>query len=570
MGSARGADFLLKKAQLLEVALRFCFPISHKSVPLWWPGGYHGGTFFVPTALFPVRCVGNLPQALFPKMGKFHKETGIGLERLDPRVHLNDIVKMHKEAAAYTEKTEKGEKCMEKKKRKLKAPDLLVFTFAMMVIAMILTWVVPAGQYDRYFDEALGQTLVDPDSYRALEQTPAGLGTLLAAIPQGIVNNISVIAYVLTWGGGFGMVLHTKLIEDGLKSSLAKMRKAGFLILVVISFLFSAGGAFVGIQQSSWAFTPIVGVLATAMGYDIVTAFVVVAVANNVGFMAGPLNMWNVGVAQQISEVPLFSGLGMRMFIWIVSMVLLLGYLWFYCRKIRKDPTKSLVYGVEGGIEVHMDTTVQLSPRRKVAMALLIAELVGLVIMIAFFDMTSSAQIAAWLIGWGIVVAVANGDDYNEISAGFMEGVQMVLVPCIVVGMAGGILYILQSGNTLDTILHAAATAMEGTSNVFGLMMIYAFQFFFNLLVPSGTAQAATTMPIIAPLSDLIGVGRPAAILAFQFGDGLSNMIWPTNCLAPLAFTNIGYKRWIKWFIPFTVIWIIVSCFILVYANTIY
>ncbi len=454
-----------------------------------------------------------------------------------------------------------------KEKRRLKAPDLLVFTFLIMVLAMVLTWVVPAGQYTRYFNEELNRTLVDPDSYQAVAQAPVGIGTFLAAIPQGIINNISIIAYVLAWGGGFGMLIHTKLIEDGLKNSIAGMKKAGFLILVVISFLFSAGGAFLGIQQSFWSFTPIVGLLTIGMGYDIVAAFVVVAVANNIGYMAGPMNMWNVGVAQQISELPLFSGFGMRMFVWLLSMAMLLGYLYLYCRKIQKDPTKSLVYGLEGTVKLDMETPVKLTPRRKVALALLIAEFVGLVIMVAFFNMSSSGKIAAWLIGWGIVVAAVNGCDYNEISKGFMEGIHLVLVPCIVIGMAGGILYILETGKTLDAILHAAVVALNGTSHIFGLLMIYLFQFLFNFLVPSGTAQAATTMPIIAPLSDLIGVSRSAAVLAFQFGDGFSNMIWPTACLAPLAFTNIDFKRWLKWFAPFAIVWIVVSCLILVYAG---
>ena len=143
----------------------------------------------------------------------------------------------------------------------------------------------------------------------------------------------------------------------------------------------------------------------------------------------------------------------------------------------------------------------------------------------------------------------------------------MVLVPCIVLGMAGGIMEILESGNTLDPILHGAVQLLSGTSNTFALLMIYLFQFLFNFLVPSGTAQAATTMPIIAPLADLVNVSRQSAILAFQFGDGYSNMIWPTALLAPLAFTNIPLKKWLKWFLPFTAVFIVVSCLVLVYAS---
>jgi len=457
--------------------------------------------------------------------------------------------------------------------KRLKAPDLIVFTFIMMVVAMILTWIIPAGQYTRYFNEELNRTLVDPNSYQAVAQTPVSIMAMLEAIPGGFVKNISVIAYVMGWGGAFGILIHTKLIEDGIKVALQGKKKASFLIVVVISFLFSAGGAFVGIQQSFWSFTPVVALLTIAMGYDVVVAFVAVAVANNIGYMCGPLNMWNVGVAQQISELPLFSGLGMRLFIWVLFMAMLLVYTWLYCRKITKDPTKSIVYDLRDTSEAlaqEAAPATKLTSRRKIALVCLIAEFVGLVILIGFFKMTSSGKIAAYLIGTGIIVAVVNGDDYNEISAGFVEGVQLVLVPCIVVGMAGGILSILEDGNTLDSILHWAVNVLSGTSNAFALMMIYLFQFLFNFLVPSGTAQAATTMPVIAPLADLVGVSRQAAVVAFQFGDGYSNMIWPTACLAPLAFTNIPFKRWVKWFLPFTAVFIVVSCLILVYVGSVY
>lgn len=455
-------------------------------------------------------------------------------------------------------------------KRKLKAPDLIVFTFIMMVIVMILTWIVPAGAYDRYFNEELNRTLVDPNSYHVMAQTPVSIMDMLAAIPGGIVNNISVIAYIMGWGGAFGIIIHTNLIEDGIKVVLRGKKQASFLIVVLISFLFSAGGAFVGIQQSFWSFTPVVALLTIAMGYDVVVAFVAVAVANNIGFMCGPLNMWSVGVAQQISELPLFSGLGLRLVIWVLFMALLLIYTYVYARRVAQDPSKSIVYDlrdISADLAEREAPVVELTPRRKVALVCLIAEFVGLVIMIAFFDMTSSSRIAAYLLGTGIVVAVVNGDDYNEISKGFVEGIQLVLIPCIVVGMAGGILSILEQGHTLDAILHAAVELLSGTSHVFGLLMIYLFQFLFNFLVPSGTAQAATTMPIIAPLADLVGISRQTAILAFQFGDGFSNMIWPTACLAPLSFTNIPFKRWLKWFLPFTGIFIVVSCLVLVYAS---
>jgi uncharacterized ion transporter superfamily protein YfcC len=389
----------------------------------------------------------------------------------------------------------------------------------------------------------------------------------LASIPNGIILNISVIAIIFAYGGAFGIITKTKLIEDGITMSLDKVRKLSLLIIPIICMIFSAGGAFVGIQQSFWAFTPLVAVLAVAMGYDIVVAFVMVAVSNNIGYMCGPMNMWNVGVAQEISELPVFSGMGLRMFCWILIMAMLIGYTFIYCRKIKKNPSKSLVYGLDGpAMKFEANFDVDFPLRRKIALGLLLAGFLGLIYLIGFQGMSSGAQIGAYLIGMGILVAAVNGETPNGIADGFVQGVQSILVPSLVVGMAGGVLLILQQGNTLDAILHAAVTALAETSSVFAAMMIYLFQFSFNFLVPSGTAQAATTMPIIAPLSDMVNVSRQVAILVFQFGDGFSNMLWPTAVLAPLSFTNIPYAKWIKWFLPFTAMFIVVSCAIIYYA----
>ena len=265
-------------------------------------------------------------------------------------------------------------------KKKLQAPDLIVFTFIMMAIAMVLTWVVPAGSYTRYFNEELNRTLVDPNTFQLIEQTPVGIMDMLAAIPGGFEKNISVIAYVMGWGGAFGILIHTNLIEDGIKNALRGKKKKSFFLIVLVSFLFSAGGAFVGIQQSFWSFTPVVALMTTAMGYDIVVAFVAVAVANNIGFMCGPMSIWNVGIAQQISELPLFSGLELRLFIWVLCMALLLGYTYIYARKVAKDPSKSIVYDLcdtSENLAAEVAPAVELTPRRKAALGCLVAAFVG-------------------------------------------------------------------------------------------------------------------------------------------------------------------------------------------------
>lgn len=225
-----------------------------------------------------------------------------------------------------------------KTRKQIQAPHVFVLILGMIVCATLLTYILPAGTYTRYEDEATGRTLVEDGSYQRIDQTPVSPFEMLQAIPDGLIDAASIVSIVLMYGGAFGIINSTKVIECGIASSIEKMRRFSALIIPVIMVLFSLLGAMLGISESCYAFIPLCILLAKAMGYDAIVGFAMVMLANIIGFTAGPMNMYSTGIAQQIAELPLFSGMSGRVIVYVVFMSITIAYVLWYGARIKKDP----------------------------------------------------------------------------------------------------------------------------------------------------------------------------------------------------------------------------------------
>ena len=400
-----------------------------------------------------------------------------------------------------------------KEKKQIRAPHVFVLIMIMIICATALTYILPAGTYNRYVDEATGTTLVEDGSYQQIEQTPVNPFKMLQAIPNGLVDATSIVSLVLMYGGAFGIINSTRVIECGIASSIEKMRRFSVLILPVIMILFSLMGAMLGISESCYAFIPLCIMLAKAMDYDAIVGFAIVMLANMIGFTAGPMNMYTTGIAQQIAELPLFSGIGVRIAVYILLMAITIMYVLWYGARIKKDPTRSLLYNAnaaqkEETIESKY-SAADFTPRKKLTMAAL-------------------------------------------------------LLGALMVGFARAIILILTEGNVIDTVLFYASQIISRTSSSVAAAVIYVFTFFFNFLVPSGSGKAAIVMPLIVPMADMAEITRQTSVLAYQLGDGPTNLFWPTAAMAPLAMGNIPYSKWFKWYLPLTIVIFVVSIIITV------
>lgn len=454
-----------------------------------------------------------------------------------------------------------------KEKKQIRAPHVFVLILIMIVCATVLTYVLPAGTYNRYVDEATGTTLVEDGSYQQIEQTPVSIFGMLQAIPDGLIDAASIVSMVLVYGGAFGIINTTRVIEYGIASSIEKMRRFSALIIPVIMILFSLMGSMLGVSESCYAFIPLCIMLAKAMGYDAIVGFAMVMLANMMGFTAGPMNMYTTGIAQQIAELPLFSGIGVRLLVYVVLMALAIGYVLWYGARIKKDPTRSLMYNVAVAEEESIESKYSaagFTARKKLTMAVLLLGFCGLIFGIVGLGWWEGSTIGGYLLGMSIVVAAVDGKKPNEMAQGFTDGAKGVLMGALMVGFARAIILILTEGNVIDTVLYYASLLINKTSSSVAAAVIYVFTFFFNFLVPSGSGKAAIVMPLLVPMADMADITRQTAVLAYQLGDGRTNLFWPTAAMAALAMGNVPYSKWFKWYLPLTLVIFVVSIIIVV------
>lgn len=461
---------------------------------------------------------------------------------------------------------------------KAKAPKALVIIFIMIILAAVLTYIIPAGQYGDMVDPSTGRTVTDPNSYTRVEQNPTGLLDVFKAIPQGLINGTSVISIVLVYGAAFGIINSTQIFELSLSHSVNGLRKYSLVIIPIISIITSLLGAFMGLSESCFTFIPLCVLIANTMGYDAVVGYGMCMMANCLGFTAGPMNYWTVGIAQGIAELPLYSGLGLRLVMYAGFMIIGIGYLVIYARRIRKDPTRSVLYGCDELDRAALETAAEKSEkdlppfttRKKIVLAIICVGFACLIYFLAFKGWSDGSKIGGYLLLVAIIAAIVDGRSLNDIADGFVQGARSVLLGALMVGTARAILIILENGMVVDTILYACVSLLSKMPKALAAVCIYIFQFFFNFLVPSGSGQASVTMPLIIPLSDMLGITRQTAVIAFQLGDGFSNILWPTTAsMAGLGIAGVPYKNWLKFFWPILIAGFVFSILVVLYSVTV-
>lgn len=398
------------------------------------------------------------------------------------------------------------------------------------------------------------------------------------------------------------------------------------VVITCVIIVFSLFGAIFGMSEESLAFVVIIVPLAISMGYDSITGLCMVYVAAHVGFSGAILNPFTIGIAQGLSGLPLFSGFGYRIFCWALLTFLLIVFVLRYAAKVKKNPESSLMYQQDRHWREKSGKGIEIDLRGKTTRSAWIVYILLLVALACFsvnypmavFEVGEKAfrfvavpafsilfaltgflglrksnqffilnllgytvvflvigvlgygwyltEISAIFLAMGILSGYANSDNTDQLINQFLIGAKDMLSPALVVALAGGIIQILQDGHIIDPILHGLATLMGETSRVIALEAMYLIQTIINLMIPSGTAKAALTMPIMAPFSDVIAISRQATVLAYQFGDGFTNMITPTSgvLMGALGLARIPYEIWIKWFWKFLLVFIILGAILLV------
>jgi uncharacterized ion transporter superfamily protein YfcC len=418
--------------------------------------------------------------------------------------------------------------------RKLKVPNTYVIIAAIIALCAVLTWFVPGGQYVKADDGTL--------SYEAVDAVPQ-TWQVLSAVYHGFVKQAGIIVFILVVGGAFWLLNATGAVEAGIQRFIVRIGKRDLLVLVALTVLFSLAGAVFGMSEETIPFVGIVVPLVVSMGYDAFMGMLIVYVASNVGFSSAFLNPFTVGIAQGMADLPLFSGMGYRIFCWAFLTVLMVVFVCIYAKKTRKDVVISS--GGEAGVEKFVKP---LTRRQSWILVVLLLTVIALIVGVTCWDWYMP-EITGLFLGMGIVCGIIVGFSANRIADELIAGARDILSAALVVGFASGIIVILQDGKVVDSILHAMQGGLDGTGGAASLSAMYGIQALINFLIPSATAKAAITIPIMAPFADMVGVSRQAMVLAFQFGDGFTNMVTPTSgvLIAALAMARIPYAKWVKW-----------------------
>ncbi|MCP2035599.1 putative ion transporter superfamily protein YfcC [Planomicrobium sp. HSC-17F08] len=456
-----------------------------------------------------------------------------------------------------------------KKKKKREAMHPFNILFIVILFMALLTYFVPAGEYERITNDA-GQTVVVDGSYTQIDSNPAGFLSVFQAIHKGMVQSAPIIFFIFIVGGAFHVFRDTKAIEGAFASLSAKTKGKEMLMIPIVMLFFGVAGASIGMFEEAFPFVMIMVPLAIVLGYDSMVGLAMVLIGVSAGFTAAFMNPFTVGVAQGLAELPLFSGMLPRIGFWLVYMAAAIIFVMLYAHRVKKDPKKSIVYEEDQarGID-RSGMNMEKITKRQVA----VLGILGLTLIVLAYSVIEYkwyiGEISALFIIMAIVMGLVYGMGFNRITKSFVKGCEEMATGALIVGLAYAAVVILQESFIIDTILYGISGLISSIPAGLSAGAMFITQALLNIAVSSGSGQAALSMPIMVPLSDLIGVSRQTAVLAFQMGDGITNMFSPTSGLlfAALAMAGIPIIKWFKWVWPLILVQAILSLVFVTIAH---
>jgi len=427
-----------------------------------------------------------------------------------------------------------------------KPVDALFLVFLVLVLITVLTYIIPAGSYERI--DVDGRQVLNPNVFKSMEQHSVSLFRMFSSLVDGFVQAGNVIAFVFLIGGAFGILHRTGALESGLHQvvELAFRRpKLRLQLIALLMIFFSLAGNTFGMAEEVLVFILITIPLARQLKLDPIVAVAIPFVGAGAGFAGAAFNPFTVGIAQGIAEVTPFSGAGYRMIIWGAFTAIAIIFTIRYALRIEKNPSLALAFPNQTG---DLKEAPIFSNSRKIILILFGLSLVILMYGVAKLDWYIS-EIAALFVIFGLVAGITNRLSISDITSGFTEGARDMLHAALIIGLARAVMVVAEEGYIIDSILYGLSNLTGHLPQWLAVQSMFILQGVINFFVPSGSGQAALTMPVMAPLSDLLGISRQTAVLAYQFGDGIFNLIIPTSgvTMGVLSLAGIPFKIWFRW-----------------------
>lgn len=454
---------------------------------------------------------------------------------------------------------------------KIKVPHTYVLLVCLIIVAALSTWIIPAGRYARVEQQA--REIIVPGSYHSVEAKPAGISEILLAFPKGLIEVADIVFYIFIIGGAFGVLNRTGTIQAGINFIVRRIGAKRALIVPVITLMFAIGGGSIGIAEETLIFLPALLLLARSLGYDSLVAGGIALVGANAGFASAFMNPFTVGVAQGIVGLPLFSGIEYRAIVWAIITTVTIIFLTRYAARVKAKPSISLMYELDRQREPIESQDIEARfTKRHVAVLIISVLALGALAIGAIQWQWGILQLSALFFGLSIVAGPLGGLSFDETAKSFIKGAADITYAALVVGLARGTLVVLRDAYVIDTITHAMASAVQRLPSSASVMGIYVMQNGLNFIVPSGSGQAAVSMPILAPLGDLLGITRQTNVLAYQLGNGFTNIFTPTQgyFMAGLGILQIPWSTWVRWLLPLLLIWLVIGSGAVLVAHAIH
>ena len=436
---------------------------------------------------------------------------------------------------------------------RFRVPHTLVLLFGMVLIAQALTWILPQGQFQRELNEQ-GREEVIAGSYERLE----GADRLpwhkaFTAIPDGFAAAQDIIFFVFLVGGAFAVLRRTGAVDALIAWLLERFSGRPGLLIGGGVFLFAIGSSTLGMAEEYLPFVPVLLILARGMGFDAITAVGILCIGYGAGYGAATINPFTVLIAQNVAGLEPTSGLVFRMVLFVIFVAVGIHHVYRYATRVSSGASTSLMQGVVANTtEVAVPTSSKFSGIHRVVLAIVAATVVLLVWGIKAHHWYLN-EMGALFLGLSLILILIARMGLDEGARQFCSGAAELTTTALLIGFARSIQVVLDQGMVVDTIIYGVAEPLTRLGPTLAATGMLAFQSLCNLFIPSGSGQAYVTMPLMAPLADLVGIHRQVAVLAYQFGDGFTNILVPTNAVLVgiLTMAGVPYDRWVRFVMPF-------------------
>lgn len=433
--------------------------------------------------------------------------------------------------------------------------DSLVLIFSFIVFAQLLSYVIPHGEFERQpYPDNPNRSMVVSGTYEVLtaeDEVAIAPWHFLVAIPKGMEAAQEIIFLIFLVGGVIAILRKSGAIDAALHKAVARLGKSPWILIAGCLLLFSVGSYTVGMGEEYVPLVPIIVTMSLAMRMDAIVAMGMVWIPYGVGWACAGINPFGVIIAQNIANVPLTSGAGARLVMMFVFLGVAFHHLYRYAIKVQNDPSASLVAHIDYSTGFESPDDIELTGRRISILLIFLLGIVGFVVGAKMYGWYIY-ELNAVFLGVGILAAIIAKIPAGETSRTFIKGASEMTAAALIVGFARTIEVVLADGQVIDSIINGIAGLLEGLpaeASAIGMLIV---QTVCNFFIPSGSGQAFVTMPIMSPLATLTDVPQQTAVLAFQFGDGFTNMIVPTSALVmgALALGKVPYTAWARFVGP--------------------